>query len=326
MKGTHVLMAGLLLSSALSLCAESFRVRSMSLVALDSQKTEAQIVALGYNDAIAIVFPASPIFLKGVEIEVKIPQGILSYRNSMAYGLYHRVKPAPSTATIDYQGEELTFQPLPSRLSFVLQVPFMNAHGLKSGPYATVLTTVYDAKKGPLLFRLLPIMKGLPEDIETMQFPVRIKPILTEEGAFRLSLAWPGNQVKPVSVRIDESLVENAEDLVFLAPGTHHLSVVSDEFRNEVRVFTIESARITELTVPLQDTAPRLFLVAPENAVIQVDGKSVENPKNPYILEPGEHAILFKIGDYELMRQITAEKGRDYTVSMVIDINVTESP
>ncbi len=326
MKGTHVLMTGLLLSSALSLCAESFRVRSVSLVALDSQKAEAQVVALGYNDAIAIVVPASPIFLKGVEIEVKIPQGILSYRNSMAYSLYHRIRPAPSTATIDYQGEELTFQPLPSRLSFVLQVPFMNAHGLKSGPYATVLTTVYDAKKGPLLFRLLPIMKGLPEDIETMQFPVRIKPILTEEGAFRLSLAWPGNQVKPVSVRIDESLVENAEELVFLAPGTHHLSVVSDEFRNEVRVFTIESARITELTVPLQDTAPRLFLVAPENAVIQVDGKPVENPKNPYILEPGEHAILFKIGDYELMRQITAEKGRDYTVSMVIDINVTESP
>ncbi len=326
MKGMRVLTTVLLLSSALSLCAESFRVRSVSLVALDSQKAEAQVVSLGYNDAIAIVFPASPVFLKGVEIEVKIPQGILSYRNSMAYGLYQRIKPAPSTAIIDYQGDELTFQPLPSRLSFVLQVPFMNGHGLKSGPYATVLTEVYDAKKGPLLFRLLPVMKGLPEDIETMQFPVRIKPILTEEGAFRLSLDWPGNQAKPVSVRIDETLVEKPEELIFLSPRTHHLSVVSDEFRNEVRVFTVESARITELTVPLQDTAPRLYLVAPENAVIQVDGKPVDNPKNAYVLEPGEHAILFKIGDYEPMRQITAEKGRDYTVSMVIDINVSESP
>lgn len=326
MKGTRILLTGIMLFSALSLCAETFRVRSMSLVTLDSQKPEAQIVPLGYNDAIGILFPASPVFLKGVEIEVKIPQGILSYRNSMAYGLYHRIKPAPSPTAIDYQGDELTFQPLPSRLSFVLQIPFMNAHGLKSGPYATVLSTVYDAKKGPLLFRLLPIMKGLPEDIETMQFQVRVKPILTEEGGFRLSLAWPGNQVRPVSVRIDESLVENPGELVLLAPGSHHLSVVSDEFRNEVRVFTVESARITELTVALQNTAPRLFLVAPENAVIQVDGKPVENPKNPYVLEPGEHAILFKIGDYELVRQITAEKGRDYTISMVIDINVTESP
>ncbi len=316
----------MLLWVAAALSADTFRVRSLSPASLDSQKNETQTIDLGYNDAIGITFPKDITFLKGLEIEIKIPQDILAYRNSMAYGVYRQIQPVPSEKIIDYQGEQITLQSLPSRLSFVLQIPLQKNHGLKTGPYSTVLPYVYDASKGPLLFRLLPVMKGLPENIETLQFSVKIRPILTDEGGFQLKLAYPSPEAKPVSVRIDEVLVPDPETMIILAPGVHHLSVVSDDYRNEVRMFTVESARVTDLAVPMQATTPRLFLAAPENARIYLDGELVENSRESREIGPGDHVIRFMIGDYELTKQITVEKGKDYTVSMLIDISVTESP
>ncbi len=316
----------LLFVSITGLSAESFRVRSLTPVLVDSKKAEAVSVPLGYNDAIGITFPKEAPFLKGVEIEIKIPQDIIAYRNSMAYGVYRQVRPAPQTQSIDYQADRIDMQPLPARLTFVLQIPLRPDHGLKSGPYATVLPVVHDPRQGPLLFRLLPVMKGLPENIESLTFGVKIKPILANEGGFRLSVAYPDGHAKPITVRVDERLVEDTHSMLVLAPGNHHLSIVSQDFRNEVRMFTVEVAKITELSVALQGTSPRLLLEAPENAVITVDGIPVANPREPREFEPGEHTIQFTIGDYTITRQVFAERGKDYTVSMRIDVNVTESP
>ncbi len=320
------LTCSLLFLAFARLPAESFRVRSLTPTLVDSRKTDPTSAQLGYNDAIGIAFPKEATFLKGVEIEIKIPQDIVAYRNSMAYGVYRQVRPAPQAQSIDYQADRIDLQPLPSRLSFVLQIPLRADHGLKSGPYATVVPFVHDPRNGPLLFRLLPVMKGLPENIESLAFGVKIKPILANEGGFRLSVTYPDGHAKPLTVRVDERLIEDPAAMLVLAPGNHHLSIVSQDFRNEVRMFTVEIAKITELSVALQGTAPRLLLEAPENAVIMVDGVPVANPREPREFEPGEHTIEFKIGDYAITRQIFAERGKDYTVSMLIDVNVVETP
>jgi len=326
MKKLCCVLTVILLFPALVAVAEPFRVRSMTPVTLDPLKSEAQTAEIGYNDAVGIILPKNNPFLKGVEIEIKIPQDILAYQNSMAYGVYRLPQPTPSDKIIDYQAEQITLQPLPSRLSFVLQIPTKKNHNLKTGPYSTVLPYIHDTTKGALIFRLLPIMKGLPENIETLQFTVKVKPILTDEGGMRLKIEYPEAAVKPVSVRIDEMLIANPESLQILSPGPHHLSVVSDDYRNEVRVFTVESARVTDLAVAMQGTTPRVYLVAPENASIVLDGQPALNTREPLTIEPGDHTILFKIGDYELAKQITIEKGHDYTISMIIDINVSETP
>jgi len=316
----------LLCISAAAFSLDSFRIHSLTSVTVDSQSPETQTIELGYNDALGILFPKNTTFIRGIEIEIKIPQDILSYQNGMAFGLYRQIQPAPSAASIDYQAEQITLQALPSKMSFVLQIPINKKGTLKSGPYSTVLPYVHDAAKGPLLFRLLPIMKGLPDNIDNLKFIVKIKPILTDEGGMQLKVTYPDENSKPISIRVDENLVSAPEDILVLIPGTHHLSIVSDDYRNEVRVFTVESARITDLNVKMQDTTPHLQLVAPENTRVTVDSKAVENIRDPFVIEAGEHTILFKIGDYELSKQIIVEKGRDYTVSMIIDLTVTENP
>lgn len=326
MKKGAFFLAGLLILPVLQVSGlESFRVHAITPVTLDSQKPEAQTVEIGYDDAIGILFPQDTTFIKGVEVEIKIPKTFADYPDSVAYGFYRQIKPVPQAKTIDYQAEQIVFQPLPSRLTYVIQIPIQKNHNLKTGPYSTVLKYVHDPK-GPLMFRLQPIMKGLPESIENLVFSVKIKPLLTDEGGFRLNMTYPSAEQKPVSVRIDEVLVDNPTAMRILAPGNHHLSIVSDDYRNEVRVFTVESGRMTDITVPMQDTMPRLYLVAPENAVIVLDAVPIVNSREGKMIEPGDHTIFFKIGDYEVTRQLTAEKGKDYTVTMVIDVQITETP
>jgi len=324
--GLALTFAMILLSAA---GADTFRVGSTAVATVDPANPEGQTFELGYNGAVGIELPKDPLFLKGIEIEIKVPQELIGYRDSVAYGLYSRIDPAPAPERSDYRATQITLQPLPSRLTFVLQLPLVADHRLKSGPYATVVPAVQDPRAGPLLLRLLPIMKVLPDDIGDLSFTVKVKPILAEEGGFLLSVAYPPEGTEamaPLSVRIDESPVDNPGELQVLKPGTHHLSIVSDDYRNEVRVFKVDQARVTELSVSLQDTAPRLFLMAPENAVILLDGDSVIAGKEGLVVEPGDHAIKFTIGDYEIVKKVTIERAHDYTVSLVVDVNVTETP
>jgi hypothetical protein len=244
----------------------------------------------------------------------------------MAYGLYRQIKPSISASQIDYQAEQIVLTPLPARHSFVIQIPLQKNSGLKSSPYATVVPYTHDATKGPLLIRLLPIMKGLPENIESLAFPVRVKPLFADLGGMRLSLSYPEGPVRPVSIRIDEMLVERGDELQLLPPGSHHLSIVSDDYRSEVRVFTVEQARVSEIALTLQDTTPRLYLVGPENAVVLLDAQPIALTKDPFALTPGDHVITFKVGDYELTKQLSVEKGRDYTVSVLFDLQISVSP
>ncbi len=327
MKNAYVVFGILFLTLTMApLCGESFRVRSVDTITVSGNDSELQVANIGYNDAVGILFPENTIFLRAVEIEVRIPREILRYQNSMAYGLYRSVEPTPKNGTIDYRGIQEVYQPLPARLSFVLQIPLVGDHKLKNGPYATVLERIHDPKDGPVVFRLQPVMKGLPPTIDEMKFEVRIKPLLTDEGALALKLRYPDDGEKPVRILIDESPIDQDRNLHILDPGDHHLSVVSDHYRNEVRMFTVESARITSVDVMLKDTTPTLILVAPENTTILVNDTPVENTGKSIPIEPGPYTIQFKIGDYEVIRQIVAEKGKDYTVSMQIDINVSESP
>jgi hypothetical protein len=49
-----------------------------------SKNQNTQTIEIGYNDALSIEFPKPSPFLKGVEIEIKIPQALLPYRKLMA--------------------------------------------------------------------------------------------------------------------------------------------------------------------------------------------------------------------------------------------------
>lgn len=328
----------LLFSATPFLAPESFRVTKAHTLRLAYAGYGSETVNLGYNDGVALVLPDDLTFIKALEIEIKTPHSALQFPGGIAYGIYTNISPEPDGNTYDFTADRFLIEVLPSKLTFVFQIPLRENHGLKTDPYTVVVDPMAPQNEkegnGSIFFRLFPIMKGMPEYIEEAVFPVKIKPVLTDEGGVRLYIKYhdtdnPGEFREDTAgivpnVRLDESPVPFPEETQILPTGSHHLVVSAENYRTEVRVFTVEQAKITELTVEMKDTAPTVVFASPDNAEITFDGEKIENPRALRKIEPGKHLVVFSVGDYKLQKQFTAEEGRDYSVSMKVDAEITE--
>jgi hypothetical protein len=180
------------------------------------------------------------------------------------------------------------------------------------------------------VFRLMPAIKGLPEDLENAVFQVRAKPIYADEGRMKLSFKWAEglDQASPLSVTVDESETAVPREGIVLKPGTHSLRVSGPAVRDVFQTFTVAQARTTELSVELQDVTPRLYLEFPEKTKIQIelDGKALgaKEAREAIALSPGEHSVSFSVGDYSIQRRIQVQRGKSYRVSFLIDVKIAE--
>jgi hypothetical protein len=109
-----------------------------------------------------------------------------------------------------------------------------------------------------------------------------------------------------------------------LATGAHHLSLVSDHFRNEVRTFTVEKGQTTRLAIDLKDITPTVTLAAPEGVAIWLDDRPVEPSPQPLVLPQGDHTLRFSLGGYDVQRVIHLENGKSYQVSLFFELEVEE--
>ena len=326
--------AALLLAGAgLFASGEELRTIVAGTVALSSENPDGTRISIAYNEAVAVSLPRDNSFIQGFEIEIKLPQAAIAMPGALAWELWRRVDPTPDKARYGYDAERLITQPLPARASLVIQVPMRKDHSLKSGPYATVIPTIGETGDFPFLFKLYPIAKGLPPELENAQFQVRVRPILTDEGAIRLSLRYPeGGDRTGVVVSVDDRrlpdghYVDGREALVLKA-GTHYLRVSSDQYRDESRTFTIEPGRTLELSVDLQDTSPLVVIEAPDSAQITLDGRKVSGDgKTALTVEIGDHIVTCRIGDYVVTRKFAAYRGKTYRIVLSVDLQVQESP
>ncbi len=311
---------------AASLCfGESFRVRKVVSTKVSTQQ-RSQKVQMGYNDALCIALPKDLLFIEGVEVEIKIPQVLLEYRGSVAYALYEGVTPQPEDGVIDYDGKRVFVEGMPPRLSVVLQIPITDEHSIESSPYATILPVYTLSEQNHVFLRFQPVMKGLPLNIEDLIFDITIKPLLNNNGLFDLQVEYPTDSTNTeFSLYINEEQVAFTGKPLLLPAGMHHLSIVSEHFRNEVRTFSVNPAEKTKVSVALIDIAPTMNIIAPENAIVYLNDAQTETNKT-FIVEPGDYSVRIVVGDYEIIKNVTAVLGKSYEVSLLVDVLVTETP
>lgn len=313
--------------------AEELRTIVAGTAALSAEAPEGTRLSVAYNEAVAIVLPKESPFIQGFEIEVKIPQAAINFPGALAYELWRRLDPAPDKNRFGYEGDRIITQPLPPRGSLVLQVPIRKDHSLKTSPYSTVIPTILDPKDFPLVFKFYAISKGIPPELENAAFQVRIRPLLTDEGALRVSLHFPeGADKTAVVVSLDDKRLTDARyldgrDLLVLKAGTHYLRVSSDKFRDESRTFTIDQGRVLDLVIELQDTTPLLVIEAPDSAQISIDGQRLKPDQRTSLnVDVGEHTVSCRIGDYVITRKFTAYRGKTYRLVLAVDLQVQEQP
>jgi hypothetical protein len=329
-----------LLFFCLPLGAESFRALVAGKLEVSLDNAAGTFLPLGISSSAFVSLGEGARFFRGVELELSAPQNWLAYRGSLAMVMYAEVADAEasdadsagarmsprSPSVNDLEGRRIAFEPLPNKLKIVYQLPIRPVHGLKTSPYVTVPSGVVLPASFPVLFRLMPIVKGLNEELEAMVFQFSAKPIFSDEGAVKLNSRYPDQlRGKPFTVLIDDVVIDNLAEERLLKEGEHRLVVLSEDYRNESRRFVVERARVLELTIELHDPTPLIVFEGPQNARIFLDNTPVLRQGEPVPTEPGIHEARFLVGDYTLTRVLNIQRGKTYRVALAVDINVLES-
>ncbi len=304
---------------------ENFRVRQNHCANFTAD-TQSQTFQLGFNDSLSITLPKNNEFLEGLELEFKIPHELLQYKHCVGYAFYHRLTPFPTAENIDYNGTQLFIDTLPASLSMVVQIPLNENLKIEESPFAAILPSTVLGNDEVIFMRLLPIMKGLPDNIEDLVFEITAKPLLSSQGVLNLNITYPEENPKGVAVFIDEKPVPSAKEAVRLEEGIHYLAITSENYRTEVRTFSIEHGKTTTLTVNLRDTTPELVVSAPANTKVLLDGEPFVWDKGTVTILPGEHTLKFVLADYEVTKTFTAINGKSYNMALTVDIQYTETP
>ena len=306
------------------LSAESFRVRKVFEAEILQEQGNEASAKLHLTDALAIKLPEDRTFIEGLELKFDIPETVAYWMDSVACSVYSNIKPVPSSSQIDYSGTRSYVSTLPGKLSWVLQIPLKKDNSIKSNNYTTKVDTVIEPSNNTVFIRLQPVMKGIPEETSNAIIPITIKPILSNKGRLELIATEDGAASKPYSVFIDDKIASLADGKIILETGIHNISLISEFYRNEMRTVRIEIAKTTLLHIELKSIEPTLIIQAPEGSSVLLDDEECSIIGKAFIISEGEHKINFKFGDYEILRTITATKGKNYKAYFSMDFEIEE--
>lgn len=303
--------------------AETFRVKKTFPIELELSEN-AQHFDVGINDSLAIFLPNDMTFVDGIEIKILIPDEVAEWRDSVACSLYQNISPRPKASVIDYTGDRAFVKPLPTRASWIMQIPFSKTASFETSAYAQKIEFAADAKNGFIFVRFQPAMKGIPEKTFAAVLKISVKPILKSKGKLVLDARYNEKPVTNFSLFIDEKEIATSKNGVILPSGIHNLSLVSDNYRNEIRTIRIDKAKTTTLSISLKSSAPTLKINAPKNTLVFLDNAACSANGSETEISEGEHRIRFLLGDYEVVKTLHIQKGKTYSASLSIGIDVTE--
>lgn len=325
---------------------DMFRVHETILVEMNDEVSSHK-ARLAVNDMLAVKLPENPLFLRGLSLEIKIPKAAAEYRDAVAYSVYTGMQPEASKDTIDYSGDKLLLDTFPGKLSYNLQIPLIKNHGMKETPYSALLPAVVDISEGYVYFRLQLVMKGTPVSVLEAVFDVEVKPVIIDKGLLDITVLYPdagaaqvipssvigqdgsemstaAQQKKPYTVFIDEKQIVLTDGKILLPTGIHHLAILSDSYRNEVRTVKVEQGHVSKVLIQLYDNDPLLFITIPKSIMLYFNDIQLVNFEKPYRITEGEHVLRFSLDGFESVKVIQAYKGKNYTASMLFDVTIKE--
>lgn len=325
MKRAAIVAAILLSCLSIPASGQNLRTAVAGVVRLDPAAPEGVGIALRYNEAVGILLPEKPLFIEGVEIELRIPRQFQGAESSVAWSLYAGVRPEPGPG-FDYVVETIVSQLLPSRVSMVLRIPLVQNHGIRSSPFYTLIPSVQGPGKYPLLFKLSPAGKGLSAAMENAEFRAIIRPVLANEGGIRVVLP-PDQAGLKHQIFVDDQPANVDEGLVIAARGLRTVRVTAPGYKDEVVSVTVVPGIIRVAEIDLQPDLPRLSIFAPQGAVISLNGQVVPPAEWASVaLEPGEQTVNCRIGDYTISRRFSAVRGKRYTLELNIELTIRSEP
>ena len=304
---------------------ETFRTAVDGTVSITTENPQGSSLQIGVNNAVIINLNTNPRFLRGIELEITSPQSWLRYQNSLVMMIYNSLNPIAGSNMMDLTANRVAFETLPSRLRIVYHIPIRFDHALRTTTSITVPTGVVQPAAFPIMFRLMQITKGLPEEFERLSFNITARPILSDEGAVRLIPRYPPQlRNRPFTVLINDNVITNISEEIVLREGEHHLVILSDDYRNLSRRFIVERTRVIDLIFELQDASPVIAFEGPQNSLVYLNNVLIPMTRESITVEPGTYEVRFQIGDYTIIRHMNVQRGKTYRVSLAVDLTIFE--
>lgn len=327
------LLIAIAFTSFSSLYAETFRVAQCHVIELTEDASFAVTKKVGLNDALAVYIPEERLFLEGIEFKMEIPEDMAMWRDCCGAYIYDGIKPAPKAQQIDYSGSKIFFGVVPGKLSWILQLPLTKNAQFKTNQYTKTIEAIPSAQGNFVFLRLQQVMKGVPDEVMNAKIAITVRPILSDKGLLKIKLSTldatepqTDGQDQNISIFIDNNayLLQDAQKGFVLGTGIHNISVISENYRTEVRKVRIDQAKITDLEIVLKSIEPTVLITAPEGATVYLDDEKFEDLGKEVEISEGDHKIRCGIGDYEIVRSISVTKGRSYKVNLTVDLQISE--
>jgi hypothetical protein len=263
-------------------------------------------------------------FLRGVEIRVDLPKEVSLYTGTYAVFVYKKVNPTPEVNKTSYQGSLLFFKVVEERRRLFIQIPLGSSSGFTNAPDTYIHKTPLAASDFPLLFAVLPIMKGIPEQAMKALFHAEVHPLFKNMGKLLISLPDEESPGPEIRVFVDEKAQTYAAKGILLEPGVRKVRVEKPGFASFDASIGIERGQTAVLKVSFPVKQTSLRINAPSGTRAFLDGKAIalENMEIP--VEAGEHTLSMKLGDYQTSKRFSVETGRTYSVSLYLDIFINE--
>ncbi|MFP3958689.1 MAG: hypothetical protein ACLFUX_00825 [Spirochaetaceae bacterium] len=300
-----------------------------SLLVVQPSDTDGLSAHLRPEDLAALSIDQEMDFLRGIQLEIRLPEAIRENRGEFGVYLYDGVAPSPREGRqAQYGGRRILFHPLPSASRLFVTIPVHQNHGLRETADAVLLDEVIRPERFPVLVTFMPVMKGVSS--EAMQTTLRItaKPLVFDVGAVRLRLYDPdGTDVldtagvlDELTLLLDDEEIEYGDEPIVVPPGLHRLVLESPRFENERVTFGVERGSVAEVEIELTEPQSEISFEAPEGAALFIDGEEVDYRNEEVSLSEGDHTVMFRIGDYSVSRSFTVDPKKSYKISLKLDI------
>ncbi|MGM0673098.1 MAG: hypothetical protein ACQETQ_00230 [Spirochaetota bacterium] len=271
-------------------------------------------------------------FLKGIQLEIRVPDVVRESGGGFALYLYGDVSPAPSSGRRQYEGRQISSENIPNTSRFFMSVPVSGEHRLKQTADTHVVDSVVPPDQFPLLMTILPVMKGMPDDAMSAEFSITAKPLLLDVGAAQFRILDPegtdilesAGSLREFQLFLDGEQRDYDGEPFFLAPGLHRVSLESARFENQRRTFGVERGAVSEVQLQLEEPQSSVSFEAPQDVTLFVDGEEVDHTSSGFTLSPGDHTVTFQIGEYTVSRRIEVEPKKSYEISLSLDILISE--
>ncbi|MFP4363278.1 MAG: hypothetical protein ACLFR1_05365 [Spirochaetia bacterium] len=308
-----------------TLFSDNVRGNMVDVFEISSNNSGPFTTAVGLEELIGLELDLPMEMIGGIEFHVHIPESYRQFPGAMGFFVYKSIYPEPNTEEYAYTGERLAVQPLPGQSDYYFILPTNDAEDFQEDFQTAVFETPAAAHHFPLIVSVIPFMKALTDRLTAAEAEIEITPIFRDVGGIDIAIDPPEDEeLRDYEILIDGESRSNTGPF-YLPAGLHEVVFSSGYYQRIERTVGIEAGEITSITFSPETPETVIHLDFPEGFSAYLDGNQIiPNSTGGISVEPGEHTIEFSTGDHQISRTFQALPGREYELSLILDILIQE--